>query len=222
MPQSLSIGAFVFGAVLVLLSLVVGKFKLFGAEVDGSVGKVSRVIAFLFGLFLISKSLNLDADHPAQVQPQPAPASTEGKSEPPVKTQNASITGATNDGQTTPRQASRVAEEQEAPPAQNFEDYLPGVWHAKSVDPNTGVVTMSEMRFVNNGIFSGTISALVGGYPQSRPFSGTWSVRTISADRFAVTLNYYGGGVETHPFRVIDHNSAENQDNRVVAHRVSE
>lgn len=53
MPPSLAIGAFVLGAVLLLISLVRGNFKLFGAEVSGTAGGFARIIAFLAGVTLI-------------------------------------------------------------------------------------------------------------------------------------------------------------------------
>ena len=223
MPQSLAIGAFVFGAVLMLLSLVVGEIEIFGAKVKGTVGKAGRVIAFLFGVFLIGTSLNLNNDHSnasngaASGTPQPAPASNgAGNADSGAKTQN------TSTNQQIPQRPPTQEPATQESLTRKFEEYMPGVWQARSVDPNSGTVMMSEMRFWNNGNFSGTLSGLVGGYPQSQPFSGTWSVRPISADRFVVTVNYLGGGGETHPFRIIDQNSAENQDTGAIAHRVSE
>lgn len=57
MPQSLSIAAFVLGAVLLLIALVSGGFKIFGAEVSGAGGTVARSIAFVIGLILIVYAL---------------------------------------------------------------------------------------------------------------------------------------------------------------------
>jgi len=53
MPTSLSIGAFVLGAVLLLISVVSGGFKIFGAEVSGSSGRLGRLVAFVAGVVLI-------------------------------------------------------------------------------------------------------------------------------------------------------------------------
>ena len=54
MPPTLSIGAFVLGGVLLLISLLRGGgFKLFGAEVTGSAGGFGRLIAFMAGVVLI-------------------------------------------------------------------------------------------------------------------------------------------------------------------------
>jgi hypothetical protein len=43
MPENLAIGAFVLGSVLLLVSLLSGGFKLFGAEVSGTTGRIGRV-----------------------------------------------------------------------------------------------------------------------------------------------------------------------------------
>ncbi len=58
MPESLTIAAFVFGAVLILLSLVSGGFKIFGAEVSGTAGRLGRIVAFVLGLILIAFGLS--------------------------------------------------------------------------------------------------------------------------------------------------------------------
>ncbi|NTU59945.1 MAG: hypothetical protein HGA98_02675, partial [Deltaproteobacteria bacterium] len=73
MPQSLAIGAFVFGAVLLLLALAGGGFKLFGAEVSGVAGRTARVVSFLLGLALIGVGLSREVGPPAPA-PTPAPA----------------------------------------------------------------------------------------------------------------------------------------------------
>ena len=57
MPENLTIAAFVFGAVLTLLSLVGGGFKLFGAEVSGTAGTLGRTVAFVLGGGLITVGL---------------------------------------------------------------------------------------------------------------------------------------------------------------------
>ena len=213
MPQSLGIGAFVFGAVLVLLSLLIGKFKLFGAEVDGTVGKVGRVVAFFFGVYLISISLNLNHD-------QPTPAGKGPQTDAPSSSQ-AMTTGARTDAPSVAIPAPR--DDTPAPPSltQKFEDYLVGTWQARAADPNTGIVMTSQTQFFSNGSFSGMLSGLVNGYPQTSPMSGTWSLSPISASRFSLTLNYVGAGSQTQTFRVIDHNSSESAAG-VVCRRISD
>lgn len=57
MPQNLSIAVFVLGAVLLLLSLVSGGFKIFGSEIPGAASRVARAMAFVIGLFLIGFAL---------------------------------------------------------------------------------------------------------------------------------------------------------------------
>jgi hypothetical protein len=53
MPQNITIAAFVFGAVLLLIALLGGGFKIFGAEVSGNTGRGQRVVAGIAGIVLI-------------------------------------------------------------------------------------------------------------------------------------------------------------------------
>lgn len=51
MIPNITIGAFVFGAVLLLISLLGGKFKIFGAEIPGTVSRKQRCVAGTAGVF---------------------------------------------------------------------------------------------------------------------------------------------------------------------------
>lgn len=57
MPPTLSIGAFVLGGVLLLISVLGGGFKLFGAEVTGTARGVARFVSFFAGVVLIVTGL---------------------------------------------------------------------------------------------------------------------------------------------------------------------
>ncbi len=57
MPESITIGAFVLGAVLLLLALAGGSFKIFAAEVSGRAGKLARTLAFVLGVGLVTFGL---------------------------------------------------------------------------------------------------------------------------------------------------------------------
>ena len=59
MPQSLAMAAFVFGAVLLLIAVLGGQFKIFGAEVSGSAGRIGRSFAAVIGAGLIVLGLFL-------------------------------------------------------------------------------------------------------------------------------------------------------------------
>jgi hypothetical protein len=64
MPQSLSIAAFVLGAILLLVALYGGDFKVFGAEMPGGVSGMNRKIALVLGLTFIVGAFFSDADQP--------------------------------------------------------------------------------------------------------------------------------------------------------------
>jgi len=73
MPASLSIGAFVLGAVLLLIALLKGGFKIFGAEVSGTAGSSGRVIAFILGLVFVIVGFSVsDSDKAAVAAPSPS------------------------------------------------------------------------------------------------------------------------------------------------------
>ena len=58
MPQNIQFGIFVLGGVLILIGILGGGFKLFGAEVFGTVSNpFLRFGAFFFGAILIIVSL---------------------------------------------------------------------------------------------------------------------------------------------------------------------
>ena len=57
MPPTVAVAAFIFGAILVLIALLGGGFKLFGAEVPGTVGKSERTIAGVLGAVLMIVAL---------------------------------------------------------------------------------------------------------------------------------------------------------------------
>lgn len=103
MPGTLSIGAFVLGAVLLLVSLLSGGFKIFGAEVSGGTSTSARVIAFVLGLAFIGVGFATDGDKrsdttapptagaagtpaaPAQVEVAPAPTAGATPAAPPAR-----------------------------------------------------------------------------------------------------------------------------------------
>lgn len=54
MPQNITIAAFVFGAVLLLIALLGGRFKLFGAEIMGTTGLGVRGVAGFLGISFLA------------------------------------------------------------------------------------------------------------------------------------------------------------------------
>ncbi|KAA3612171.1 MAG: hypothetical protein DWQ05_19405 [Calditrichaeota bacterium] len=57
MPENITIAAFVLGAVMLLISIVGGKFKIFGAEVSAMAGPISRIFAGIVGTLLLGIGL---------------------------------------------------------------------------------------------------------------------------------------------------------------------
>jgi hypothetical protein len=100
MPQSITIAAFVFGAVLLLIAIMGGGFKLFGAEVSGRAGILSRMIAGAMGLSLILVGISGSAErdgHPAQTSAtSPATSATS------VPTKETTVTESTPSGARSP------------------------------------------------------------------------------------------------------------------------
>jgi hypothetical protein len=72
MPSTVAIASFVFGAVLLLLGLVGGRFKLFGSEFSGTLGPAGRAAALVMGAGFIIWGLVHDGRPPA-VETGPAP-----------------------------------------------------------------------------------------------------------------------------------------------------
>ena len=65
MPESLSIAAFVLGALLLLIALVPGGIELFGAKVPGMPGRLGRLIAFVLSIVFTVTGLSIDdGEHP--------------------------------------------------------------------------------------------------------------------------------------------------------------
>ncbi len=57
MSGNIAIAVFVLGAVLMLIAILHGGFKIFGAEVDGTAGRFGRIFAGLLGIILIGIAL---------------------------------------------------------------------------------------------------------------------------------------------------------------------
>lgn len=129
MPQSITIAAFVFGAVLLLIAIVGGGFKIFGAEVSGSAGKGGRLGAGLAGVILLCVGLfgsfdktgapsalpaNSNAQQkasaptttpaPSNLQPAPQPAQNDSK----FAANKATGTAGTDNSQEPPQQSAPV------------------------------------------------------------------------------------------------------------------
>jgi hypothetical protein len=85
MPENLKIGAFVFGAVLVLIALLGGNFKLFGAEVAATTSnRFLRLVAFALGATFLVVAIHSPTSEisvvPTPSSPQPTQSSSSSPS----------------------------------------------------------------------------------------------------------------------------------------------
>jgi hypothetical protein len=166
LPQSMTIAAFVFGAVLLLIALLGGGFKIFGAEVSGKAGAFGRPIAGVTGMILLilglfgSSSLDKSTSSPASSAPmttttmQPVPsnttaAQTESSSKPaPVDNTAAERTKQKSEAPTSQvqpsdeRQPNYAAQTHQQEPQPDETPNIAGMWR----DPNTGALYQIYQR----------------------------------------------------------------------------
>jgi hypothetical protein len=92
MPENLPLALVIVGAILLLIALLGGQFKLFGAEVPGTVGRASRWMSGLAGVILLAAGVYvgsgvmkpLPSTEPPSTQPPPAqPRSAQPAHQPP-------------------------------------------------------------------------------------------------------------------------------------------
>lgn len=75
MPDSISIAAFILGAILILIAILGGNFKLFGSEISASVSnRWLRFISFSLGTFLLVLTLGIEV--PVTITPTPTSTPT--------------------------------------------------------------------------------------------------------------------------------------------------
>lgn len=153
MPESLGIGFFVLGAVLILIALVGGKFKIFVAEISPAVtSPLIRIIAFALGVVFILLALNptmasialavsANTESPAEAGiPQPDPQLTQLAPQP---------------TQTSP-QSTQVSLQ----PVSTYETPLPEA-------PNPAEFVISYWQNVNDGRFENSWVQLSPGFRQA-------------------------------------------------------
>ncbi len=71
MPVSIAIALVVLGAILILIAVLGGRFKIFGADIEGTTGGFGRVIAGVLGLIFIVIAIILNFAGPSGTN-QPA------------------------------------------------------------------------------------------------------------------------------------------------------
>jgi hypothetical protein len=77
MPDNIAIAAFVFGAILILIALLGGNFKLFGSEISTSISsRWLRFVAFALGSVFIVLALSPTPATPERTSAIPTPSMT--------------------------------------------------------------------------------------------------------------------------------------------------
>ncbi|MBK6796223.1 MAG: hypothetical protein IPG76_05370 [Acidobacteria bacterium] len=79
MPQTMTIASFILGAVLLLIAILSGGFKIFGAEVSGKTGTAGRMISGILGIIFIILGFS-QAEEQRGVKNDPGPAPTKSLS----------------------------------------------------------------------------------------------------------------------------------------------
>jgi len=206
MPQSLDLAAFVFGAVLILLSLVAGSFKLFGAEVQGKVGTVGRVIAFVLGLILITSRL-------VPTSMADAHAKADGGSAPVKEAAVIAAPAPADDDDTSPSPAGAAID---TPPR----ELILGTWQGQYGLADNKIRT--KIRYDKNGTFTGVLTYISKGLTTQLATQGTWRIRPLEPGRFQLTTrDKERPEPESYAYRVLDHDRFRNEDLSYVAHRVA-
>ena len=126
MPENLHLALVIVGAILLLIGLVGGQFKLFGAEVSGQVGRASRWTSGITGVFLIIVGIYLGGG--TANLPLPAPAPTQS-TQPPVEAP----------ASTAPARQDAVPETAKTPPP------------ARVSDPDTLLIDTAQWPHTDDG-----------------------------------------------------------------------
>jgi hypothetical protein len=120
MPPSITIAAFVLGAVLLLIAILRGGFKIFGAEVNGTAGRFGRIFAGLLGVILIGIGLFSSLDRPSSQTPSGSQKTAGNGSS---SGEAASTNTSTPQGQTQPGKTETNTSQSEQPVS------IAGTWH---------------------------------------------------------------------------------------------
>ncbi len=120
MPTSITIAAFVLGAVLLLVAILHGGFKIFGAEVDGTAGRFGRIFAGLLGVILVGIGLYSSLSKPSpQSSPDSRKAAADGSPSGTPASANTS----------TPQNQTQSAKTETNPPQSDQPVNIAGTWH---------------------------------------------------------------------------------------------
>lgn len=122
MPENATIGLIVLGGVLLLVALVGGKFKIFGAEIESTPSKLSRFAAFVIGLICLLVGIGNESETPKQREEPPVAVSP--TTPPPATPLAASDSGTTAPTVAAPVPVTAVTDAPSVPLPN-----LAGLWH---------------------------------------------------------------------------------------------
>lgn len=188
MPQGITIAAFVLGSVFLLLALVGGGFKIFGAEISGKIGPLARAVAGVLGSILVLGGLLHWFDPRIEPQPENEHRQNVGANE--------------NKSDPAPPPQNQLKEKVAGKPAEEIVD-VSGNW-ADGIGTEFSITQVGEsftFRSVNpynrtssNG--SGTIRGhrFTSSFQTSIPSVGRGS-GTISEDGHTISGNFYDSSV---------------------------
>lgn len=139
MPETLRIGVFVFGAVLILVFLIGGNFKIFGAEVASTVSNpILRFFALAFGTIFIVIAIYgnyLEEKDVSQSSSLPTPTPTPSSTSVSTPTPTSSATSTQTPERTLPEQPIDIS----------------GVWRNSVDTANSTIIEQTGQSFSYSG-----------------------------------------------------------------------
>jgi hypothetical protein len=192
MPQSVTIAAFVLGAVLLLIAILHGGFKIFGAEVDGTAGRFGRIFAGLLGVILIAIGLF----SPLYKQsPQPAGGPQKTASDASSSGEATPANTGTTQKQVDQAQPGKAGTEQsQSEQAVN----IAGTW--RDEDGSEFQITQHGNAFtmrITGMDYQGSSSGVLHGRDFERSFEGHWIVPGGQTSKGARYSGHCSGNVST-------------------------
>jgi hypothetical protein len=97
-------------------------------------------------------------------------------------------------------------------------EFVVGHWQVEQANGQLSGAT--SIDYLNDGNFSGTMMAFVGGNGVKQPTSGQWKFEKLSADTFRLRVTFDNHSTWQGTFRIFDQDHIQNIDENYVAVRV--